>query len=386
MREMLRDKRVLYSSLFGPVFLVLLFVVLFGFLQATLKRPKSHPIHIVRSNPEPQIVSQLRKDGTLLIKDVPSLKEGERMVRIGEARVVLRFPEDFEKRLAANKPGIVEAVYDSDEPASQLALSIIEKFFDVRGTVVVATILASKGVPAELAEPLRVEKRSVKREAESIGGLLAGLLPYLIVIWAFYGGFSSASDMVAGEKERSTLETLLISPVSRTSIAIGKLSALTVLCVASSIASLVAVAIAGALPISLIREMFPEGVRFSLTSILVILGVLLPLSALFAGTLLAISAYARNTREAQGYLTMVSFVVLMPAIFSQFIGYTSFAKEWWVAAVPVLNASTVLKDAMIGNFAATPLLVATAVNVVLAVAATLIAVRMFGRERVLWRV
>ncbi len=386
MREMLRDKRVIYSSLFGPIFLILVFVLLFGFLQTTIRRPKAHVVHVVTSSPEPAFVSALRKADQLQLKSVSSMESGERLVRSGDARVVLFFPPGFDDSLRSSEPAKVHAIYDPDLPASQITLSIVEGIVRETSRGLVKAILKARGVSEELADPLRLEKRALKRKEESIGGFLAGLLPYLVVIWAFYGGFSTAADIVAGEKERSTLETLLISPAGRPQIALGKFWALTVLCFASSVVSLFAVAIAGVLPIQMIRELMPEGVRFSLGSIVAIAAVLLPLSALFAGLLLAISAYARNTRECQGYLTMVSFIVLMPAIFSQFIGYTSFAKAWWVSFVPVLNAATVLKDAMLGNFPALPMATTTGVNVVLACMATMVAIRLFGKETVLWRV
>ena len=67
-------------------------------------------------------------------------------------------------------------------------------------------------VSRELAEPFQLEKKELKKEKGMAGSMIVGLLPYLIVIWAFYGGMAAATDSVAGEKERNTLETLLISP------------------------------------------------------------------------------------------------------------------------------------------------------------------------------
>ncbi len=383
---MLRDKRVLYSALVGPVFLVVLFLFLFGFLIDTLEKPKSQILHVVNVEPAPELVRKLEEDKRFRVVRVASLKKGEELVRTGDARVVLGFPADFDESLKANKPTDIAIVYDPDQPASEVALSLFERLAAEAGKLKVSQLLSEKGLDAGLADPIKLDKRKVKRQAGSLGGLLAGLLPYLIVIWAFYGGFSIASDLVAGEKERSTLETLLISPVERSRIAMGKFWALTALCAASSLASVVAVAIAGNLPLPFVKQLFPAGVRVSVESAATMLAVIVPLSAMFAGLLLALSAFARNTRECQGYLSLVSFLVLMPAVFSQFIGYTSFAKAAWVSWVPILNSATVLRGAMLGNFETVPILTTIGTNLALALIAMNVVTALFGREQVLWRI
>lgn len=102
--------------------------------------------------------------------------------------------------------------------------------------------------------------------------------------------------------------------------------------------------------------------------------------------LLAVSVFARNMREAQSYLSLLSFVVLMPALFSQFIGYTSFAKALWVSLVPILNSATVLREGMLGNFSLVPYLLTMGVNVALAAASLIACTTMFRKERIVWRV
>jgi sodium transport system permease protein len=245
--------------------------------------------------------------------------------------------------------------------------------------------LQGNGFPAEMAEPVSVDRKPIERK-ESFGGILASILPYLVVIWAFYGGFSFASDMVAGEKERFTLETLLVSPIERTHAALGKFAALAMLCFISGVSSLFAVAIGSAVPIDVIQGLFPDGIRLSVGTIAWIIGIVLPLSMFFAALLLAVSTYSRNTRECQGYLTLVSFIVLMPAVFSQFVGYTDFARAGWINAVPILNSANVLRLAMSGSFDWVGAMVTLAVNLFLALAGIWLVVRLFNQERVLWRI
>jgi len=384
-REMLRDKRVVQSALVGPVFLVIMFVFLFGFLQSTLKERKGQKIHVVKTKTEPSFIAALRKQGAKIVP-VDSVEKGESMVKTGDAKIVLAIPEDYDATVASGRQAKISAIFDQDQPASEIGLADVARVAAASNKASVEKLLVSRDLPKDLAEPILVERKPVQRKEGGMGGFLAGLMPYLIVIWAFYGGFSQASDMVAGEKERSTLETLLISPVSRLKIAMGKFWGLTVLCLTSSLSSLIAVLLAGSLPIPLLKGLFPTGVHVNVVGVASILAVIVPLSAMFAGLLLAISTVARNIRECQGYLTLVSFIVLMPAIFSQFIGYTDFAKAAWVSWVPILNSAMVLRSAMLGNFEAMPFITTLLVNVVLAAIALRAVVVMFGRENVLWRI
>lgn len=383
---MARDKRVVYSAILGPVILILLFLFLFGFLKETVTKPKSQTLHVVAGRSDNLFVEALRKSETLDIRDVDSVEEGRKLLSAGKAKVVLLPPEDFDAELAAGQTVTVEALFDPDQQASEIVLAMLEKTVSAASREAAGRILETQGLPKELADPIRLERKPIKVEKEEFGSFLAGLLPYLIVIWAFYGGFSVASDLVAGEKERSTLETLLISPVARNHLVGGKFAALWILCFVSSIVSVLAVVLAAITPIPLVQSMFPQGIPLSPLSVVAIVTVQVPLAAAFAGVLLAVSVFARNMREAQSYLSLLSFVVLMPALFSQFIGYTSFAKALWVSLVPILNSATVLREGMLGNFSLVPYLLTMGVNVALAAASLIACTTMFRKERIVWRV
>ncbi|KAA0240546.1 MAG: ABC transporter permease [Fimbriimonadaceae bacterium] len=385
-REMARDKRVVYSAILGPVILIFLFLFLFGFLKETVTKPKSQTLHVVSGRSDNLFVEALRKSGTLDIREVDSVEEGRKLLSAGKAKVVLLPPEDFDAELAAGQTVTVEALFDPDQQASEIVLAMLEKTVSAASREAAGRILETQGLPKELADPIRLERKPIKVEKEEFGSFLAGLLPYLIVIWAFYGGFSVASDLVAGEKERSTLETLLISPVARNHLVGGKFVALWILCFVSSIVSVLAVVLAAITPIPLVQSMFPQGIPLSPLSVVAIVTVQVPLAAAFAGVLLAVSVFARNMREAQSYLSLLSFVVLMPALFSQFIGYTSFAKALWVSLVPILNSATVLREGMLGNFSLVPYLLTMGVNVALAAASLIACTTMFRKERIVWRV
>lgn len=218
------------------------------------------------------------------------------------------------------------------------------------------------------------------------GSMIVGMLPYFIVIWAFFGGFSVAGDLVAGEKERGTLETLLITPALRGQIALGKFLALSLVSLLSALTSLVGVLVVGTLRLPMTAELFPKGQIVPLPSIVVIFAILIPLVALFASVLLAVSSRSRNMREAQTKLTSVSMIVTMPAIFSQFIGFTDMGKAAWVQFTPILNSSVAIRSALLGKNDWGFHLSTITVSLVLALLAFRFAVKAFDREEVLSRI
>jgi sodium transport system permease protein len=250
-----------------------------------------------------------------------------------------------------------------------------------------ATTLERASIPATEAENIKISKHElVVGEKKGASDLLVGLLPYMIVIWAFYGGMGIAGDLVAGEKEKNTLETLLITPVRRTEIVLGKFIALSAVCLMSSLSSLLGLILLAVIKLPGSGEMFKDGLGVTPLSILLIVVLILPLVALFASLLLGISSYAKNSREAQTYLAQLSFVVVMPAVFSQFIGFTDLGTKLWINAVPVLSTANNIRLALLGKPDMAGIAVSVLVSLVLAAFALRWTVKMFNREQVLVRI
>jgi sodium transport system permease protein len=174
--------------------------------------------------------------------------------------------------------------------------------------------LARLGVPAYYDDPVRVEdsdkkKTSADRAAEGLFDLLVKIFPFMLVLWALAGALYPAVDLCAGEKERGTMETLLISPASREEIVLGKFLTIWVFSAGTSLLNLVSMGLtawqfAGQLPGEALK---PLGLFWCVV-------LLLPLSAFFSAICLAVGAYARSTKEGQYYL-MPLFLVTMPLVF-----------------------------------------------------------------------
>jgi len=251
---------------------------------------------------------------------------------------------------------------------------------------VLAKYLATFPVSPSTVSPYKPVPENVRaNKPGGVSDILVGFLPYLIVIWAFFGGMNIAGDLVAGEKEKQTLETLLITPLTRTQVVMGKLLALAAICLTSSMASLLGLGIYAILKPKGSELILANGLGISAMTILLTLVLLIPLVILFASLLILASSYAKNVREAQTYLGLGSFVVMLPAIFSQFIGFTDYGRTVWIHFVPVLNTANNLRMILQGkpDFAGIGYTVVT--GLILGGIATVVVVWMFNREELLVR-
>lgn len=386
LREMLRDKRVTSTAFFAPVLTVLMMGMMFGVMFSALDKKKKTEITVVESGKGTMLVKLLGQVPTLKLRYVPTAEAGQKRVRDGASKLVLDIPAQFDSQLATGQGNAV-AYFDPAEPTSSIALNAVRVVIDQVNKKSLDATLKNRGLSATAAEPIKlIPKETTAGDKNMAGSIMVGMLPYFIVIWAFYGGMGIASDLVAGEKERGTMETLLISPVKRSQVALGKFLALAIVCLGSSLMAVLAIVLLGVLRLPGAKEMFPQGMHVGIGSALAMLAVVLPMVAFFAGVLVLVSAYARNMREAQTYLGLISLVIILPAVFSQVASFTDVGKSKWISFVPVLNSAMSLREALLGRIDMYNLAMTVGVSLALAALAIWAAVSLFQREKILVRI
>lgn len=384
LRDMFRDRRVRSTALITPVVMMWVFMYLFGFLGETVTKPNNVKIHVVKPSPFIEQFLQSKKFAPL---EVNSVEEGENLIKKGDSRLVIQFPPGLTSFDNITSQQVVRVFYDPKQELSQLTLGQLEGVFAEQNKQLLEKQLEAHGLPSSQSELVKLDSVAVQ-----VGGkaetsqLLIGLLPYLVILWAFLGGVSIATELVAGEKEKNTLETLLISPVTRGQIALGKWLSLSTVCLLSSVMTFVGLFIFAGLNMPGTKTLFPHGVGISPGTGLLVLAILIPMVAFFASLLLAVSTYAKNTREAQGYLAGINFIVILPAMMSQFIGYTEFANSQYLYLVPVLNTATIIRQVLQAKIDWGGVGITVGISLVLALLAMRLSIKLFTREQVLTRV
>lgn len=383
-REIFRDKRTVFSVVVSPLVMTpgllwLMGTVINGQVKqaktetltvglATASDSENSPIvHALKQLPGFQFVSVNQADAEAKIKN-------------HALKAVAILPANLESQLTAGKSIPVQILLDEGNETSRAASTRLNLVFDEIGKKVLAGRLKEKGLPSEFATPFKVEEKPIAGGGSMATFMLAMLLPYTLAVAAFGGGIYAANDQVAGEKERGTLETLLVTPASRRDIVLGKFLAVAGVCLVSSFLAVLGMMIPFLSRMKAYEWLAKGGVSLSPTAIAVTLIMQFPLAVLFAGVLLALSTFARNQKEAQTYLAPLFIVVLLPAMMSMFV--RSDASKT-LALIPVLNSTLIIKQALSNVFDPTFIALAFAASVLYAGIALLFATRLFQKEGVL---
>ncbi|HLK57559.1 MAG TPA: ABC transporter permease [Chthonomonadaceae bacterium] len=381
-REIFRDKRTIRSVIIGPLVITPLMFAGIGLIVSTQtekEKTKELTIGIVGGAQAPSLLAALQQVPNLKVEPVsPSDAEGR--IRERKLNAVAILPPDYEHLNADYKPAPIQIMLDEGEANSQAAAGRLQDAFTKLGEQIVLRRLQAHNLSADVAHPFTLQEKPIQSGGNSASFFLAMILPYTLVVSAFSGCVFTALDQVAGEKERGTLETLLVSPASRRDIVLGKFAAVLTTCILSSVLSIVGLVITFSLRGNVFALASQGGLHLSPVAVGVTLMVILPLSVLFAGLLLTVSTYARNQREAQTYVAPLLLMVLMPAMVSMFIG-TDVGRP--IALVPVLGATIIIKQALSGSYDPAFILLAFGASIVYAAVALTYAIRLFQKESVL---
>lgn len=297
---------------------------------------------------------------------------------------VLKVPPKFEAVLARDGQVHVGILYDASDSESTAARARVVELISRYSQQVVARRLAARHLNPRDLLPVVLDERNVATERQLSGLLLASLLPFFIAMWAVVGGMSVAVDITAGEKERGTLESLLVAPPSREALVLGKFLSV----VTSSMGAVIVVLVAMMVSLRwgypyLLHTTKKLDVSLPLGTAVVMLGVALLYSALVSAIQLAVSIYARTPREAQQYITPLYFVTVLPALAVQFVS------EWqrvpWAYLVPILNAFFSFRELLLGTVNWGHLLLGTLSSAFYAALALQAAVALMSRESVIFR-
>lgn len=381
LREMARDRRVVQASIVMPIFMVALFVMIMGVVQSSVGGSKASHVAIV-GDPAGDFLDKLHDNPLFVITPVASWESGVAQLEDKEVDLVVEI--QTAKTQGGGRP--VRLGFNNQEPLSAIELGKWKAIFAEANRSETRNVLVANGLDPQIAEPFKIEAVDFAKEQGLAGSSIVSLLPYLIVLWAFYGGMSIVADLVAGEKERGTMETLLVSPVRRAAVALGKTLALMVVCFIGSLTTLVGVFLAGTVKTPLTAGLFPSGLQVGLPQVGLALVTLVTLVGFFASLMVSLASRARNIREAQTYLGLMSFLIIMPAVFSQIIGFTGMEHANWVNWVPVLNTAVLMNAIILETAIPSQFLPVWCVNTVLAAIFLRVSIQQFRREEIVLRV
>ncbi len=341
LRDALRDRRtlltiVLSSVAVGPLVLVLLSTLVAGMEQ----RAESREIFVVGIEHAPTLRNFLERQ-TYRIRPAPEQFEQQlQNKRLGEP--VLVIPETFEADLVRGESPRVELVLSSANPRAQAGAARLARLLQGFSQEQAMLRLAWRGVAPASLQAIEVDERDLASPAAR-AAQWATLVPFFMLMAVLYGALHAALDTTAGERERGSLEPLLMNPVSLWALVLGKWGAV------AAVAMLIALlSCASFLPGQwLLRsETLAAMFRFGIGEGAMFLALLLPLAGALSALLMAIAIRCRSVKEAQANATALVLVVsLLPLL-------TLFNQEGeaaWHLGVPALAQITLMGRVLKGE-------------------------------------
>jgi len=341
-RENLRDRRTVINTLLtGPLLAPAIFVLI---INATISREldkaeRPLPVPVIGAANAPNLVAALKQQN-IEIKDAPA--DPERAVRDMDADLVLRIPAEFGDSWKKGEPAQVELIFDASRREAQTSVGRLRGALESYSQRTGAMRLLARGISPGVIRPYVVADRD-QSTAQTRSGTLFAMLPYFFILGAFIGGMALAIDTTAGERERQSLEPLLVNPVSRSQLLIGKLLATSLFALTSVLLGIVAFSVVGRfLPTEKLGMSLEIGFHFGWTVLL----VMLPLVVLIATLQTLAAAFAKSFREAQTYLSLLMFV---PAVPTMMLSLFPVKTEAWMYAVPLMGQQIVITRLMRGD-------------------------------------
>lgn len=375
LRESVRDRRVLLNTfVIGPLLGPLLFIMLINFITSREldKAGRPLPVAVIGAERAPNLVQALKQSG---IDVQPAPADPEEAVRTQRIELALRIPESFAEDWNAGRVAQVELLFDSSRREGGASVERLRSVVRAYAARVGAMRLVVRGLSPAVAQPLVIAERD-QATAQARGALLFAMLPYMLVFATFFGGMFLAIDATAGERERQSLEPLLVNPVAPGRILLGKVLAAASFSTCSVLISLTAFAVAARfLPVDKLDMTLDLGPRF----VAQVLPVMLPLVLLVAVLQTLVATYARNFREAQTYLGVLQILPLIP---SMLLTLMPFKPQLWMYGVPLVGQQLVITQWLRAEpVGLLPLGICFAVTAVAGLLVLRLTQRLYGSER-----
>ncbi len=388
--EALRDRRTLISTIIVPLLLFPILSVGFGAMAVALvgkAKEETPKVMILGGEDSPDVVGGLKKlDKIEIVPAAPAWKD---QIINKEVRAGVEIPPGFQSDVARQKSDTVKIYNYKGELKSEFATDKIEKYMKDYRDNVVKERLAAKNLPEAVLQPFEVKQENVAPPEKVSGAAFGGIIGYMVILLCMTGGMYPAMDLTAGEKERGTMETILSSPISRMHLVLGKFSLVLTASLATAALSVLSMGVSFS-----VLHRFTENsgsqrgeaaaflLHLGLKTVLSVFIMALPLAVFFSATLMTIALFAKTYKEAQSYLTPMTFVVIVPAIAAMLPGVELTPK---LALIPILNMSLLCKELVAGTYHWNFIAIIFVSTCFYAAVALFLAIKMFQRESVLFR-
>jgi sodium transport system permease protein len=375
----MRDRRSISSSLLTPVFMpVFLIAMIMVVGRSMMSDMVESPLRLPVSGGEhaPGLIAFLEQNNVVI---EPAPADPRAAVREGEENLVLIISAEYGEKLEQGQPAPLEVVLDTSRQSAmgdtQRAQSLINAYNNLLGSL----RLQVRGVSPAVMTVVTVSTTDMATP-QSQAVIFLSMMPFLLIMTIFLGGFYVIIDATAGERERGSLEPLLINPVRRREFVLGKL-----------LASLPFAIVTLALSLALFGIGFnfvplEEYIGFKMTiDVAVLVNIFLlsiPMVLLASALQMVVASFTRSFKEAQTYLSFLPLIVGLPGAFLAFLPVKA---NLATMLIPTFGQSILINQMMRGETVlSNNVVIVSIVTLVAAVILTVVAIRLYQREQILF--
>lgn len=375
------DKRLLLTTILLPGLMIYIMYSFMGEAFSSMANVEDDYTYEIYAINMPSVLDPVFKGLHMTYLDTQhvSLEDMKTKVQEQECDLILVFPENFETEIAA---------YDSQNTA--LEAPQVEIYYNSSRTESSQAYAAAAGVLDQF-ESSMTNKFDVNAAADTdydlasdkdiTAQMFASLFPMLLMIFIFSACTALAPESIAGEKERGTLTTVLVTPIRRSQLAIGKILALSILALLSGISSFIGTALSLPKLINVQETGLDTNVYGVQDYVLLMLIVLCSVLVIIA-MISVISAYAKTVKEAASYVTPLMIIVMVISITTMFGDGAPKESYWYL--IPLYNSVQCMNSVFLFSVSVINVVITVAANVVYAGVFVWILTKMFNSEKVMF--
>lgn len=387
-----KDKKMVFSLFILPAVLVIVIYGIMGqMMTAMTEDVQEHVSTVYIQNAPEELEAVIARSGFGAISNVKYLDDSADVDKIKndilaeDTDLLVIFERDFTQKVNNYQnagdaiPGVT-LCYNSTLDYSSAAKNNFEHMvladFETQ-------LLGQRFGNLELLTVFSTNEELHQKEEKAQGEFMSMMLPYLIVMMLFAGAMSLGVDAIAGEKERGTMASMLLTPVSRRDIVVGKLVSLSIMSGLSAVVYAVAMVIA----IPMFGSSLGEGasmmaVNFSVLQIVQLLLTMVFLVYLYVAVISLLAVLAKDSKEAGTYISPLYIVVILAGMITMFTRSSS--KTIIDYAIPVYGNALAIKDLIVNELTFQNFLASIGGVVLVSVIVTALITRAFNSEKVMF--
>ena len=373
--DILRDRRTLFTAIVMPALLIP--VMMYGMTKLTkiiMEKEENKKLKLAVLGSPDDFLGRLDTAKIELVHGM-TMETGREAILAEDLDAMIGFKDGFMEKQTELASSKVNLWYKS---TNLMVKSRMTDIMDSYEADILAARIGQLNISEDAIDPIDLKHDDIAPKKEQMGKTVGGFLPYMFIIFCFTGCMYPALDLITGEKERGTIETLLTVPASRFNILMGKVMAISLVGMAAAIMGILGLVAAIKFLPDIPEDMLVVlGSMVSAKFIMMLLAMLVPLCIFFAGILSALVIKAKSFKEAQSIVSPFMFLVIVPAAMAMMPGIEL---DWKTALVPILNIALATKEIIAGTIQNGHYIAIVVSLIVLAIVSVIFSYSQFSKE------